>query len=255
MKLRTYKDRSERRDITKSQDHTGVFLPPPFTKRLVHAIAPAIAFCHNSGQLLYRVWRQVLPLLLLLALEVDLVGLCRDFAKDMNDIRGPHTVLNAGTWLEAGGKGLPNVIKFSQTEEGKAFAQRHFQLFDIIARIAYKLDPDYVSQLQKIHPLHREFSIFSYMVFNLTSGMKRHRDNRDFAYCWVFVFGEFSGGELEFIYLNTKIQLRPGDLICFKSAELYHQVMEYIGDRRSVVLTTHNSIVKKGHIPNFYKKN
>jgi hypothetical protein len=55
--------------------------------------------------------------------------------------------------------------------------------------------------------------------------MKSHLDKDDYktGFCWVIPFGNFTGGEL---FFKDIIKMRPGMVVAFKSALLYHEVLE-----------------------------
>ncbi len=72
-------------------------------------------------------------------------------------------------------------------------------------------------------------------------GSQPHIDSEDHidgCCCVVPVGKDWSGGELAFRDLHLKINAQPGDIIFFRSAQLYHENLTHIGDRRSIVLNT-----------------
>jgi len=71
-----------------------------------------------------------------------------------------------------------------------------------------------------------------------------HKDTHDYrnGLCWVVVFGNFTGGQIHFPELNITVHVQPGDLIAFKSYELLHQVLPYVGERYSIVMFQHHNM-------------
>lgn len=72
-------------------------------------------------------------------------------------------------------------------------------------------------------------------------GSGPHIDGQDLAEgcCCVVPFGkDWTGGDLVFRDLGLSFVLNPGDVIFFRSALLVHENTPFVGDRRSIVLTT-----------------
>lgn len=57
--------------------------------------------------------------------------------------------------------------------------------------------------------------------------------------CAVFPFGDYDGGNLKFPHLGYEFEMRPGDLIMFKSWELLHGNQQSFGQRSFCVLVVH----------------
>jgi len=87
--------------------------------------------------------------------------------------------------------------------------------------------------------------VFSLLILNFSCGTKYHRDLRDWknGFCAVFPFGDWTGGNLVFPEIGTSVKLRKGDLIFFQSFNLVHGTDEYVGDRHSIVLCAHNTVI------------
>jgi hypothetical protein len=75
-------------------------------------------------------------------------------------------------------------------------------------------------------------------------GSDPHIDSEDRpdGCCCVVPVGEgWTGGELAFRDLHLVVDAVPGDVVFFRSAELYHENLDHVGDRHSIVLTTDNN--------------
>jgi len=67
-----------------------------------------------------------------------------------------------------------------------------------------------------------------------------HRDSKDGCMCFITNFGTYrEGGELYLPQLGLKLAYRPGDIVGLRSAELWHEVKEWIPEigRSGDVLT------------------
>lgn len=72
--------------------------------------------------------------------------------------------------------------------------------------------------------------------FNVATGI--HRDPQDLEICLVLVISDCVGGELCLLEPGLVLDLRPGDLVIFPSADISHFNLPFIGKRCSVVLNT-----------------
>jgi len=103
----------------------------------------------------------------------------------------------------------------------------------------------------------RPFGIFSMFVFNFIPGLDTHKDINDFKWCFVFPLGEYKQGGTHFEYLGPAgflAKLNPGDVLAFRSKELWHAVMDYSGDRMSGVLFTHKGVLTAAQQHCIWKK-
>jgi CRISPR type IV-associated protein Csf3 len=166
-----------------------------------------------------------------------------NLSKLTNDCRGEHQVVSLGIWTQQG----HNTIHFtpsSQKEAGKQFITNFQWLWNKISTTVKKDFPSIASDLEEIDSNLRPFGLFSFGIINLTQVKKEHRDLNDHNICIVIPTSDFKGGEVIFRYLNLSFVVKKGDMLVFDSRELWHGVAESIYDRRSLVLTTHNSLLK-----------
>jgi hypothetical protein len=107
--------------------------------------------------------------------------------------------------------------------------------------------------MPKLHSLYesipipkRHFGAWAAVAVNKlhSHGTALHVDRKDYqhGFCWVLAFGSFSnGGAMYLQQSNTKIYLKSGDMMCFKSTEP-HQVEPFSGNRYSVVFFSHQNL-------------
>lgn len=224
----------------------GAPLPLPYPRLHIHSSNCSL-LDSSTGKPNIMTFRSVFPLEELRDLKDDLLGnpVVRRYAQEREDSRGPHSTLAVGAWLERGGGGQPHLTPFTKTTEGKQFIQRHRNLFIKASSVAQRVTPWYAADLMCVPEELRLLELFSLGFFNITPGHQCHRDLRDYVFCWVAVFGDFEAGELSFPYLDTIVHVKPGDLICFRSKELFHEVMPATGQRMSFVLCTHTALLNR----------
>jgi hypothetical protein len=104
--------------------------------------------------------------------------------------------------------------------------------------------------LEVYKKLPNYFGVWSTCALNINFACARHHDSKDFrgGFCWVIPFGTFtSGGELVFEDMKLLFDMAPGNVVAFRSFDIYHSVKEYSGGvRNSLVLFTHNEMILKG---------
>lgn len=77
---------------------------------------------------------------------------------------------------------------------------------------------------------------FTGFALNFNVSTLAHRDMKDKQICIVFQFsGELEGGELCLYEPGLCVRLRNGDGIIFRSREISHFNMDYVGERASMV--------------------
>src|SRR6202035_1468834 len=80
-------------------------------------------------------------------------------------------------------------------------------------------------------------------VLNISSCTKGHRDRMDLKSCGIFPFGKWNGGELCLFELKLVLDLQPGDLFIFPSADITHFNLHFSGIHFSLVFQTDREIV------------
>ena len=73
----------------------------------------------------------------------------------------------------------------------------------------------------------------------------------------VLPFGSFSGGEIDFPYLNCTLHVKRRDIYFLQSSKVFHNVLQSFGNCQALVFTNHKSIVQrfcKIDISNILKK-
>ena len=97
---------------------------------------------------------------------------------------------------------------------------------------------------------------------------KFHRDTRDWFYCWIIPFGDWTGDELQLKYNNIKVctnevqlnlnvnknhiikfwlqlQVKRGDICVINSKYAWHALEKTKGKKQSLVFTNHWGIVHR----------
>jgi len=166
------------------------------------------------------------------------------FGKVVNDSRGMHKTLNLGTWVE---QAHTNCFRTPQTKKiGEDFLSQYSEIWKFVGDLIRKDFPHISQWLEQLPEPLRLFDLFAFLVFNMTVVQKEHKDLNDAELCVVIPTSEFKHGELNFRYLNLSFQANLGDVLVFRSSQLWHGVLDVLGDRRSLVLTTHKTLMRCG---------
>jgi hypothetical protein len=59
------------------------------------------------------------------------------------------------------------------------------------------------------------------------------------------LFGEFSEGEIDLLYLNTTVRVKRGDLYFIHLPKVFHNICFSSFDRECYVFTNHTSVVRR----------
>jgi len=164
-------------------------------------------------------------------------------SKITRDCRGEHRTVSLGIWVTR----YTNRIKptpQSGSDLAGQFILDFEHVWDKISDKVIEDWQDYAEDVSRLPKQYRPFNLFSFLVCNISQIKKVHRDWNDHNLCVVIPTSDFEGGELFFPYMNIKIQARKGDMIIFDSRAIWHGVLESFGQRRSIVLTTHNSLFR-----------
>jgi hypothetical protein len=94
-----------------------------------------------------------------------------------------------------------------------------------------------LSQFVDVLPCEEPSPVYPFagFVINLNVATRVHRDYMDDDICVVISISDGVGGELCLMELGLVVELRCGDAIIFKSSQLTHFNMHYIGRRASLV--------------------
>lgn len=85
---------------------------------------------------------------------------------------------------------------------------------------------------------HSVFHPFLSLVLNINVVTTGYRDGNDGPFCLILTIGDFQGGALCLVEPGLVIPLGNGDLLVFKSAEIMHFNLHYVGSRASLTLKT-----------------
>jgi len=200
--------------------------------------------CKNTGRLLLRQWKKVFVGKELNDLIEFVAANQSTLVKGSSDSRGPSKAIHLGYWQVRGRKDI-KVSPLTETPPAIELIERFQAIWKKITELARELDPDFVATLEtNIPEIMRPFGAFSMFVWNDIPGVRIHRDHLDFDWCFVFPLGQYEGGATHFEFLNYTAKLRQGDVLAFRSRELWHQVDLWKGERMSGVLFTHSTVLK-----------
>jgi len=165
----------------------------------------------------------------------------------VNDCRGPHQTISLGTWVQRGGQRTvhhtPDTIKSSVQNFIHSYQ-------DIWRKIGGQIRIDFPqtsAELEQLDKRLRLFDLFTFLIMNRSPVSKEHVDLNDHELCVVIPTSDPStSGYIYFRHLNLRLKVRRGDMLVFNSRRLLHGVIEASQDRRSMVLTTHNTILDRG---------
>ncbi|THU77338.1 hypothetical protein K435DRAFT_702622, partial [Dendrothele bispora CBS 962.96] len=104
-------------------------------------------------------------------------------------------------------------------------------------RISYYLFSEIETEVD-IYPLNDDNPIrpFSSFVINLNVKTQAHRDHGDKNGCIVLVLGNHSGGGICLHEAKVVIETSHGDNVTFRSTDMTHFNLSYVGVRASIVI-------------------
>ncbi|TFK58372.1 hypothetical protein BDN72DRAFT_782173, partial [Pluteus cervinus] len=76
---------------------------------------------------------------------------------------------------------------------------------------------------------------FTGLVINFCVSTSAHRDHNDEGLCAVIPFGEYDGGQLCLFEPGLVLDIKPGDIVIFPSADITHFNLHFNGERGSFV--------------------
>lgn len=79
---------------------------------------------------------------------------------------------------------------------------------------------------------------FSGLVINFNNATLGHRDHMDDRICLVLALPECEGGELVLYEAGIVLKLRLGDMVIFRSADVTHFNLHFVGRRASLVFNS-----------------
>lgn len=170
----------------------------------------------------------------------------RKIAHWQNNSRGHYLSVDLGVRQRRGGDYSFHFSSASKSPTGKKFVAKHDRVWQAVRCAMDVVDSAFVDLAAK--SVHKSIfaDVFSYGVANLTSTHLNHRDHKDFKWAGMFPFGTFTGGHLLLKSLGVKLLFQPTDFVVFHSYKLPHQITKVDGERGSMVLTSHYTVVT-GH--------
>lgn len=117
--------------------------------------------------------------------------------------------------------------------------------YEVLLSVAETLPGNNISV---VHP-------FLSLVININVVTQEHRDSKDKDFCAVMPIGNFTRGALVMKEPGLVIELRSGDLSFFRSGDVTHFNLHYIGQRASMVLHTDREMDVWNHDRNGWENN
>ncbi|KAL0566654.1 hypothetical protein V5O48_015353 [Marasmius crinis-equi] len=154
--------------------------------------------------------------------------------------------------MERDGNPLPHIsqllprqsVEMQNFEEQYILLQELFKpLFEWVRDQVYEYFPEEAKTLEMfvdllpgdaISPVHP----FGGLVINFNVASSYHRDPMDEKICFVLCISDCVGGELVLVEPGVVIKLRCGDSVVFRSTQISHLNLHYVGLRSSFVMST-----------------
>jgi hypothetical protein len=176
--------------------------------------------------------------------------LCNNFPKASKNqtARKENLVYHFGSWCDSS----PHPKNTSDTRHSAAtkWISENENLFSLMNVIFEDHFPNLFKHYSKISSSNRHLQTFGAwcsVAVNINFASSYHSDRKDNpnGLCWVLPFGTYSrGGELNLEQLKCTIAFRPGDVVCFKSRDIYHWNSDFDNVRNSLVFFTHDNMFK-----------
>jgi len=155
--------------------------------------------------------------------------------------------LHIGCWRKC--KKVPELTQATRDNpEVKTWIERNTPLFKSFGNMFERSFKSLYNSYMGVGDLPIRLGAWSTCAINFNFGpLKKHFDKNDYrkGLCWDTTFGKYTGGELHFTQLNITIGIQPGDIIAFRSWELEHEVLPYVGERYSLVMFQHHDMFFK----------
>jgi len=202
---------------------------------------------NSAGEITTCVHRNILSTTLLKELYKDLIKFQKYGYQNKKDARGTECTLRLGYYLERGGKGRLLCNSFHK-ENGDYFSQKYKEVWTDLSQLCEKHDLEFYEHITKIPSTYRPFRVFSQMFCNIMAPKEAHKDSKDVKWCFVFYCGDFDSTYLHLYYQNVYLHCKVGDVIILNSKEIWHKVDINTKNKVSVILTTHEGVVKRFHM-------
>lgn len=195
----------------------------------------------SKGDVLVQLFKNVVSEYLLELLEIAATR-CNQ-PKAISDVRGAHSCVKFGSYIERGGKGRIWTRKEGKPERSD-FIREIAPVGEFVSNFFGLICPEVAYCVGVVPMIHKLWEFISLMFWNVTTINKLHVDVRDLDWCLVLPFGKFSGGEIDLQYLNSKVLAQRGDLYLLRSNRVYHNVYPCT-TRQSLVFTNHRSVIQR----------
>jgi hypothetical protein len=163
---------------------------------------------------------------------------------NLKHTRGRYPVLDFGV-LQQRGRFSFHKRPASVTENGKQFHEAMKPICKTVDKVVEMVDPRFAAAVKQVAGEHLDFGIFSYLALNFGPVEVVHKDVKDFKWCCVVPFGNFTSGKIWFPYMGLEVLAREGDLCLLKSGELWHSVRGVVGRRYSIAMSVQTRLIEQ----------
>lgn len=163
-------------------------------------------------------------------------------AKPGRDKRGDIEKYHLGCWRKYTNQ--ITVSKESQNKHASHWLRVNNPLFLHVSAIFQHHYPDLYAIYNAVPLPEKLVGVFGMVALNVNFPSRLHTDDEDYrnGLCWVMPFGDYDGGNLVFPDLKLEVELRPGDLVCFRSHLIEHFNRSFSGYRNSLVFFSSHTL-------------
>jgi len=200
----------------------------------------------QEGRTLLRLWEGEISNSLLTTLCTSTNRLVEEYPPPKGDTsRGDDERYHFGHWKKF--QEEPYEISETKHPAARMWISQNTKLWQKLAKVFKSFDSRLFTRYQNgldYWGIRSYFPPWFSLALNIDFAATPHKDEHDYrsGYCWVLTFGQFRGGALRLKELNATIQMKAGNLVCFKSHLFTHWVEKYSGIRNSIVMFTHDEL-------------
>jgi len=227
--------------VTKLQHKNNIYPRDHFYKQLLFLNGNS-SVIDSFGNVLVRLLHNIVPEHLLTKLE-STCEKYRQKLRNVTDVRGTHTTVRFGSYIERGGQG--RIITVKNISKLENFLEEIDDVGQFINAIFCKVCVEVALNMTAVPEEYKLWSAISLMFWNATNITDSHVDVRDLHWSLVLPFGNFSGGEVDLKYLNTTLTIRRKDMYFINSNSVYHNVLPSFENKKVLVCTNHRSFLAR----------
>lgn len=224
-------------------DGEAEFLTACNAKKSLQISTPTIVYDQLNAPLI-RYYKQIIPKKMLSTLDASTEDLRLTVPPhEAYTARGHEFCLHLGNWRKYSKKPFETVD--SEENHSQNWISLNQPLAKLCSKVFEQSFPILYKKYTTVNAKDRIFGAWTTCAINFNFACNAHYDEHDYrgGLCWIVPFGNYTEGRsLFFPHLNIDVLLQPGDLVCFRSYELKHQVKKYNNVRNSLVFFTHHNM-------------